>query len=615
MPGAEPSMPMRAPPLADLWSYEGPPTGFWPLYLSAAAAQVDATAAWVLMRDRRVPDVWKKLAPWPSETDAAPLSEAGASIAESCLLNGSASRPLVRAPGVRQAPLALAVPLQVAEADTDCVALFLIPNPSAVNIEEAVRTLSLLAPAPAAYQQRLALRQARSDVARFSSVLDLLTTVSPARRFVAMAMAFVNELAARHRCDKVSLGWLENDGYAHVQAISHTERFERKMEAIKKIEYAMEEALDQDDEILWPAPPESVGVAREHEACATSRGVAYLCTVPLRVDGKPVAAVTCERQSAPFEETDLRLLRLSCDMVTPRLADLKRRDRWFGARFGLWAKESLARLVGVEHTGAKLAALAVALLLGVLLFGRMPFRVEGTCILRAEHVVSVPAVFDGYISDVLVEVGDLVTVQQELLHLDTRDLLLEEASAAADHQRFVREAEKARADQRLADMQIALALSEQARARLDLVRYRLEQSRIRTPFDGIVVDGDLRERIGSPVRIGEPLFRVSRLDQLYVHLEVDESLVHELEPGMTGRIALVSQPNLKFPVRVLRVDPIAVARERQNVFSVRCEVLGDPPDWWRPGMSGIGKIDVDRRNILWIFTRRTIDFIRLRFWW
>jgi hypothetical protein len=32
-------------------------------------------------------------------------------------------------------------------------------------------------------------------------------------------------------------------------------------------------------------------------------------------------------------------------------------------------------------------------------------------------------------------------------------------------------------------------------------------------------------------------------------------------------------------------------------------------------MSGIAKIGVGKRNVCWIVTHRTVDFLRLYFWW
>ena len=38
-------------------------------------------------------------------------------------------------------------------------------------------------------------------------------------------------------------------------------------------------------------------------------------------------------------------------------------------------------------------------------------------------------------------------------------------------------------------------------------------------------------------------------------------------------------------------------------------------DWWRPGMAGVAKINTGQRSLLWIFTHRLEDFLRMKLWW
>jgi multidrug efflux pump subunit AcrA (membrane-fusion protein) len=305
---------------------------------------------------------------------------------------------------------------------------------------------------------------------------------------------------------------------------------------------------------------------------------------------------------------------LCADQASRRLDDLKRRDRWFGARWAFAAREKVAGWVGVEHTWGKLTAVAGCLGLAFLLFGRMEYRVEAPFILRCEEIRFVPAPFDAYIDEVRVEKGQPVREGETLLTLDNRELLLDEAAALADQTRFLQEAEKARAENALALMRIALARAEQARTRLDLVRHRLEQAVVKAPFDGVVVEGDLKERVGAPVEQGQLLLKVARLEDMYAELSVKERDIHEVQEGGEGRMAFASQPQLRFPVRVTRIEPAGQTKEEGNIFIVRCAFPGQVEPWWRPGMSGVAKVNAGKRSPLWIATHRTVDFLLLRFW-
>ena len=101
---------------------------------------------------------------------------------------------------------------------------------------------------------------------------------------------------------------------------------------------------------------------------------------------------------------------------------------------------------------------------------------------------------------------------------------------------------------------------------LEAVRYRLAQANIMSPFDAFVVEGDLKKRLGAPVMQGDILFKVARLDKLYVESKVDERDIHEIEVGAMMEIAFTSQPKHKFPARVILIEPVATTETNENVF-------------------------------------------------
>lgn len=376
----------------------------------------------------------------------------------------------------------------------------------------------------------------------------------------------------------------------------------------------MEEALDQNAEILWPQGDGGGTIRRDHRGYARSQDAAHLCSLPLRLDGQVLGVLSCERASRPFAEVELRLLRLCCDQAARRLADLKRDDRWLGARLAAEARQALGRLLGFERTWLKLLALLAAALLAFLFLGRVPYRVKGAVALKTDDVAYLTAPFDGHLEQVRCRVGDSVREGEELLRLDRTSLLLREAELIAEQNRYLGELEKARAYAATADMRITQAQYDQAFARHGLVRHQLARSVVRSPFDGVVIEGELAERVGTPVQQGDLLFKLARIQRLYAELEVKEADVQELREGMAGRIALASRPQDSWPVQVQRVEPAAVPREKGNVFVVRCALQGGWPDWWRPGMSGMARLEAGRRKPIWVLTHRTVDFLRLRLW-
>ena len=597
-----------------LREFAGPAEAFWPLLLETTTLL--AGARYGLLYRQAPGEVLQHVAAWPADAPgcpglpvflrAAPEAARAAAQREAALapLNGVSSGPQ---------PYALAVRWHVASSGSTLVTVYYLEAASETQAAAALRHLRLVSDVPSLYQWRKRAAEAQVTLAHLAAVTDLIAQLNARERFAALALTLVNELASRHQCTRVGLGWCRGP-YVRLQALSHTDRFEKKMEAVRKLEQAMEEALDQNDVICWPSPENDSRITRDHAAYAAHQSARFLCSVPLRLDGQPVGVLTLERAHGPFTEEEQQLLLLTGELVVRRLKERYEADRWFGARWAGAARQRLQRWLGPEHTWAKVGALAGALALGVLCFGGMKYRVEAPFQLRTEDVAVITAPFAGYIAEVPREVGDLIQPGEPLLRLDTRELLLEEAAILADLERARREAEKARAREALADMRVAEAQAQQAQARLELVRYRLALATLVSPFAGVVVEGDLKHHLGAPVKPGDPLFRVARIDRFYFECRVRETDVHEVQVGAPGQIAFRSQPALKFPIRVERIEPAAQTHDGQNVFLVRCVPEGPVPDWWRPGMAGVAKIHVGHRSFLWILTHRTVDFLRMFFW-
>ncbi len=605
--------------LMQIRHFTGHPARFWPAFLELTTRFARARAGLLLVQGADGM-TWKRLSIWQDQDSQLPQSDELVPIIEQ-VAEASAHKTGAwdwkRANGNRGADLVvLGIRLERDEPDPAYVAVFLLDDMNMETLEQTATLLKLVADTPAIYQRGRTAQKASNDLVQFSDIIDLMVLLNAETKYMAAAMTFVNEVAARYRCTRVSLGWLDG-GYIRLQAISHMERFERKMDIVQTLEAAMEEAFDQNEEILLPSPDDSTAVIRDHETFSREQGVRCMVSVPIRLDHEPTGVLTCERAlEQPFSEGEIQGLRLVCDQAARRLGDLREHDQRLVPRVKSAFHKHASRILGVEHTLAKVIGLLVCGALIFLLFGRVSYRTEAPFIIRSDTVRYLPAPFEGYIDEVHVKIGEEVAEGDLLLTLDTADLLLEESASIANQVRYLREAEKARAENELADMNIALALADQATAKLELARYHLGQAEVTAPFSGIVVEGDLEELMGAPVKQGDVLFKISRMDNMYAELEVSERDIHELAVGASGEVAFVSQPHMKFPVTVKRIEPVALAKkDKGNVFIVRCQFSEGIADWWRPGMSGIAKVSAGKRNVLWVLTHHTIDFFRIRLWW
>ena len=600
--------------LVVLRRFSGAAREFWPRFLAACGALAQADVAAILLgREGQTPR-WKKIGEWTAGSGKPPQRANFAAFLETAAEQVVAQGNFVEEDDESEGAFTLGLRLKVQKDEGEVVLVAQVMDFTEAAAREALSRLSLAADTPALYQAHLASRQAQVDVEKFATVLDLLVPVNSERRFLASLLALVNGVATRLRCARVSVGWIEG-GYVRLKAISRTEKFDRQMAAAQALEAAMEECADQDEEVLWPAPEGATAVFRDHEKFVNENQAGAIASVPVRIDDRVVAVLTCERTGEAFTAVEMQQLRLLCDQVARRLVELKKHDRWLGARLLGEVREGCEKLVGPEHTWPKIIGLLGVVLVVALFVVRLPYRVQGTFILRSEAVSYLTAPFDGYIDEVKARPGDLLAKGAEIVSLNRAELLLEQSAAAAEIGRYVREAEKARAINQLAEMKIAEALMRQSQSRFDLVKHRLDASVMRAAFDGVIVEGDLRERIGAPVKSGEALFKVARLDGLFVEAEVDERDVREILKSSRAEFSFVAQPKMRFSATVQSIEPAALAKKDSNVFLVRMKPDDAQANWWCPGMTGLCKISVESRTIWWIVTHRTMDFLRLKLWW
>lgn len=448
------------------------------------------------------------------------------------------------------------------------------------------------------------------------ALLDLLVQVMREDRFGSAALALVNGLSAHLGCSQVTLGWVER-GYVRSQAISHLDRFERKTENVQLLEAAFEEALDQEIDIRYPEDEGSGCVILAHARFCRVLGYEAVTSVTLRRGERaPEAVLLLAGNEDEIDEEALAPVSFALHLLLPWLADLRRKDRWIGARFGNWVADTAGEVVGLEHVGRKLAVTILGLLLLYGLLGTWEHRIEANAELTTDSTRLLSAPFDGFFDEIVFTAGDEVSAGDLLGTFDIQDLRLQESEIRADIRRFEAEADRARAQGQMADVEIARARRAQAQARLDRVLFLLSQAQIVAPFDGVVVEGERRDLLGTPVRQGDALFRLARIEGLYAVLYVSERDIRYVDPGATGELRLLSQPNQRIPFELEALIPVAQVRGQQgNHFMLKVRLEQEPEAWWRPGMAGSARIEAGRRNIAWILTHRFIDTVRLWLWW
>ncbi|MDX9910406.1 MAG: efflux RND transporter periplasmic adaptor subunit [Phycisphaerales bacterium] len=510
----------------------------------------------------------------------------------------------------------------------------------------------------AGYVHQHAAQQRLARTAQASAALDLaarlIAGINESRSFKGAAMRLCNELARNLSMDRVALGWVRGphgrsemrgsgrqmdgaeSGETGVRcvAMSDTEHLDRRMAMVQKLEHAMEECFDQEQPVLFPPPAAradegeaedvllSQAIVHAHRELSGGDASVRIASVPMRAGDEIVGVLTLEGRGQDRGESGgmgvrgVELVQAAMDLVSPMLRLRRSDDRALPVRAWDATLKGGAWAVGPKHTAWKLGGVAAACALGFAALVKVPYRIEAPVELRprTERVVSVP--FDGIVREAGagVEPGAKVEAGQLLVRLDTSELELSLLEAKGAILQADKQADEALRQSKQAEAQQARARGDQARARAALLEDRIARSRILAPIDGTIIAGEIKDRVGATLKLGEPLFRVAPLDDIIVVARVSDSDIAMIEAGGSGEVATKAHPGRKFPMHVERIVPLAQAEEGANAFEVRAAMEGSAA-WMRPGMEGVAKFDTGKRTLIEIGSRRIVDTLRLWLWW
>lgn len=414
------------------------------------------------------------------------------------------------------------------------------------------------------------------------------------------AAALASELAEVLHCARASVGVLDAE-QLRVVGTSGTLSAPAGQVA-PGIAEAMQEAIDQQQPLMWP------GEAHDRITLAQRQlaGAGAACSVPLVEDARIVGALTLERAQGDFGPTELALLADVARLAGPVL-ELKRQLEL------PWHQRTLQatrRRLGGRRRQAWAAA---AVLLVAALAVPLPWRVSAPARLEGAVQRAVVAATDGFLQQANVRPGDHVKAGQVLAELASQDLELERRrreSELRQHEAAYRAAQ-ARSDR--AQMVRDQAKAAEAQALLSLVEGQLLRARVEAPFDGIVIQGDLRQKLGAPVQRGEVLMVLAPNDSYRLILEVDEADLAAIRPGQRGELALAAQPERPLPFVTQRIVPVAAAADGRNYFEVEASLEQTLPQL-RPGLSGVAKVEAGSRPLAWLLTHRALAWLRLAWW-
>jgi multidrug resistance efflux pump len=459
--------------------------------------------------------------------------------------------------------------------------------------------------------------QYREVARRNQDVLQYGSSVATAEGFESAAMNLCNELATRTGAARVSLGWVKHDKIK-LKAISHTEQFDRKQELSVMIEKVMEECWDQEDNVIFdPEGESSPHVSRDAQQLSRVNGGETVMSLPMRNRGEIVGVMTLEfNRDKKLEQHNATALAVSVELLAPQLFDRYQNDRWWITKTGIAIVDLWKLTVKPQHALAKLIILLVLAAVLCLIFIRPMYHVAAQFKFGVINKRTISAPYQGVIEKVFKFPGDTVKAGDALLKLKTYDLEQQWIKSKRDaaSKRAEADADDGMTPPKSAEAMAARKEADADDAGADYYKSQIQQATITAPIDGVVLTGDLTDKQDSTVKLGDPLMEVGKKDDLRVEIDVPEREIQMVTEGRSGEIATKAMPSLSSKITVDQIIPLGNPKEGSNTFRVYAKI-DDPisPDW-RPGMEGEARIDFQKRPVIWIWTHRLIDWVRLKVW-
>ncbi|HEX5372193.1 MAG TPA: HlyD family efflux transporter periplasmic adaptor subunit [Aquabacterium sp.] len=474
-----------------------------------------------------------------------------------------------------------------------------------------------------------------ADAPSESQAVACLQAFLAEKDWTAGTAAFVTLLNQQLKCHRVALGWVSGQSL-RLRVLSDGVLLDEGV-ALPELHQAMLEAAHQQQTLSWPLAADSKhdqskAITMAHQTLCRVQGLSGVVTVPLAQDGVVLGAMTLERTtqvdplrplsyeqqqaSKGFSDEDLRWIGHLAELMSPALSLRYRLEQPWYERGRGWMESLRLRLADPRERALRWSVLAF---FGIMSFGiglPLPYQVTASARLEGavQRVMSAPQ--DGFLREVHVHAGDVVKAGQVLAEIaddDLQNALRARVAEANQHENAFAEA-FARGDR--AQAVIAQSKLSETRAQMALLEQQIARLKITSPFDGVVIAGDLRQQLGAPLKRGDNMLTLAPGLDWRVVLEIDETDIASLNKGQMARLRLAAMPDQTIGLMLNRVTPVA----KTTPNGVRYEIEAIPTGagagarGLRPGLQGVARIDMPPRPLLWRMADRAWQWLRMQAW-
>ena len=467
-----------------------------------------------------------------------------------------------------------------------------------------------------------------------TQALACLQTCLSGQDWAQGVAALVTQLNSMLTCHRVSLGWVSGRSL-RIRVLSDGVMLDEGS-ALPELHQVMLESAHQQVALTWPqqgdADLHGSRITLAHQTLYRIQGLSGLMTVPLAHDDVVIGALTLERvihvdplqplslqerqASHGFSADDVRWVSRVAVLLAPALLLRYRLEQPWYERGHSWLESLRLRMADPRERVLRWSSLAF---FGIVSFGiglPLPYQVTATARLEGsvQRIMSAPQ--DGYLREVHVHPGDTVTTGQVMATMSDDELQGARRSRMSEvnqHENAFGEA-FARGDR--AQAVVAQSKADQAKAQLALLDQQISRLKITSPFDGVVIAGDLRQQLGAPVKRGDSLLTLAPGLDWRVVMDVDEADIAALSKGQVAQLRLAAMPDQTIGLILSRVTPVAKSTPTGLKYEIEAIPTGAGAGarGLRPGLQGVARIDMPPNPILWRTADRCWQWLRMLVW-
>ena len=447
------------------------------------------------------------------------------------------------------------------------------------------------------------------QVQALAAIVEIVSKVENQETNKAACEEISNMLANRLGCSSVAVGLMQKSRI-ELQAISGVGKIDQGSSSSQEYKQVLTESATRKQPGLFPATDDNNFLLQAHKQLASVTQTQSVYSQPLTADDDTIlGALILTGDRAMLGSPQLRRF---MDTAAPSIANSLRVVNKVKQTTLTKTKSFVKRKLSFNKQIFIIAAIVASVLLMLL---PITYRVRCNCLTEPVSRRFAVAPFEGQIVAGLVEAGDIVTSGQIMAEMDPRTIKWELFGVNSERKQSLRTREMELSERNIPKTILAQLEYDRLTSEENILEYRQDNLKIKSPIDGIVLSGSLERAEAASVTTGQVLFEIGPVKPMRVEVAIPSTEIAQVQVGYEAKIWIDGQEDEPLSGKIMKIHPRSETRDAKNVFIAELEFANED-ERLRPGMNGSVRVDCAKRSLGWSMFHKPINYVRSRLtWW